>query len=164
MIKTIRDVRHELSSIDINKLTARQKTSYAEINNWMSDFDNDAVINSQNLKTVRKRIKNLKMIKKIRKPMNEITKSKVQALCDSMETIINNLYGRWEDEKEYEDWADYIAKLKSVFSHEIVINQMTNAVYVKVGKRPFGITFDFEGWRVTLSAKSTSYGWQAKQL
>ena len=38
-----------------------------------------------------------------------------------------------------------------------------NTFFVKVGQRPFGLTFDFEGWQVVLYANARSYGWKAKR-
>ncbi len=96
--------------------------------------------------------------------MNEITKSKVNDIMKAMEITLVNLYQRWQDEKEYESWDDYIAHMKKLFAEMQKSTNTTNAVFVKASKRPFGFMFDFEGWQVVLSVKARSYGWKAKKL
>jgi len=64
------------------------------------------------------------------------------------------LYDRWQDEKEYEDWADY----------EKVMKKLINHTFVKGTKRPFGFIIKIgeskasffvklKGKQVTFSAK-----------
>ena len=81
-----------------------------------------------------------------------------------MEDILINLYYRWQDEKDYEDFKDYIDKMKRDFDTEIKENYMMNAVFVKASQKPFGITFDFEGWRIVLSVNSQHVKWKAKRI
>lgn len=96
--------------------------------------------------------------------MNEITKSKVNDIMGAMEITLVNLWKRWQNEKEYENWDDYIEHIKKLFAKMQKFTNTTNAVFVKASKRPFGFTFDFEGWQVVLYVKSNSYGWKAKKL
>jgi hypothetical protein len=51
--------------------------------------------------------------------------------------VFFNLHERWQDEKEYEDIADYAAPLQSVLPAECVIEKMT--------KRPFGCKLAVRG-------------------
>lgn len=161
MSTTYRQIRAELASINLKGKSDNQKGNHEILVNWTKPFDNDAIVSPQSLRKIRKRIDNIK--KNIVK-MSEITKSKIQALSDSINTTLCNLYSRWQDEKEYEDWNDYIAHMKKIFEAMIVSNTMTNAVYYSCGKRPFGLTFDFEGFRVKLYANSTHCGWKSEQL
>jgi len=53
---------------------------------------------------------------------------------ESLKKIVNslaNLYGRWMDEREYEDWADY-AKLITQWAESAGFTQ------IQPTKRPFG--------------------------
>ena len=47
---------------------------------------------------------------------------------------LGNLYGRWLDEREYEDFADYEAVMKKT------VGNVKGVTFVKGNKRPFGFT------------------------
>jgi len=96
--------------------------------------------------------------------MNEITESKINTIMNSMQKILIYLCCRWQDEKRYEDFNDYIERMKTNFEDTKVSEKISNAVFVKGYKRPFGFAFDFEGWRVILSVNSNSLGWKAKKI
>jgi len=101
--------------------------------------------------------------------MNEITKNKVKEIMSLLQDTLCYLYNRWQDEKEYENWNDYIAHMKKAFENmesKVALKSkcFENAYFVKASKRPFGMTFDLEGWRVVLSVTSTQYKWIAKKL
>ncbi len=96
--------------------------------------------------------------------MNEITKSKVNTIMNSMEKTLVYLYSRWQDEKKHEDFGDYIEKMKKEFETTKVSEKISNAVFVKGYKRPFGFSFDFEGWFVVMSFNSGSFNWKAKTI
>ena len=97
-------------------------------------------------------------------PMNEITKKKVNVLMDKVADKLSYLYNRWLDEREYEDFADYVTEMRKVFDAEIEPVPMKNAFFVKGQKRPFGFTFDFEGWQVKMGVTATQVQWSAKKL
>ena len=97
-------------------------------------------------------------------PMNEITRTKTDALMGKMVDTLSYLYCRWQDEKEYEQFSDYVTRMKTVFANKIKDIPMNNAVFVKGQKRPFGFQYDFEGWKVTLSVNSTEIKWKANKL
>lgn len=71
---------------------------------------------------------------------------------DSITKKLGNLYGRWLDEKEYEDIKDYQLPLNS---------DATNfgVVIVKMNKRPFGLDFTADGrtYRISVKSRSISY-------
>jgi hypothetical protein len=97
-------------------------------------------------------------------PMNEITKQKVNSIFNHLTDRLVNTYNRWQDEKEYENWNDYITFFQNIFESAKEECNMNNAVFVKAQKRPFGITYDFEGWRVILSVNSNEVKWKAKKF
>ncbi len=72
---------------------------------------------------------------------NEDFESKVQGamqrFADSdVGDLVYSLKCRWDDEKEYEDWAGYVSLAK------IAVERYTEDVltFVKLSKKPFGIT------------------------
>lgn len=59
----------------------------------------------------------------------------------------SNLYDRWQDEKEYEDFNDYIA---------VMMKYMPNgATLVKGTKRPFGVVVNYGGATIHFALKVT---------
>jgi len=61
------------------------------------------------------------------------------------EVLLGNLYARWQDEKEYEDFNDYAKVIRETFS---------DLKIVKVNKRPFGFTVSTE-YPVSVQVKVT---------
>jgi hypothetical protein len=60
-----------------------------------------------------------------------------------------NLYDRWQDEREYEDFNDYVKVMQKAV--EKVVGDITN---VKGSKRPFGLSFKLtDGRNVKLFIK-----------
>jgi hypothetical protein len=96
--------------------------------------------------------------------MNDITKSKVNEIWLAMQETFSYLWGRWQDEGKYENWNDYENHLRKVFDEKIISAQATNAVFIKANKRPFSVTFDFEGWQVVMSETSSQYKWSASRI
>jgi len=96
--------------------------------------------------------------------MNNMTRDKIQGISNIMEETLYNLYWRWQGEKEYKDWSDYVKIMVDNFHKYTKNNYATNAVFVRANKRLFGFTFDFEGWRIKLSINDTHFGWKAKPL
>lgn len=68
------------------------------------------------------------------------------------------LWSRWQDEKEYEDWNDYVEQLSKLAPE--------GAENITCSKRPFGITFELSdgNFRGTYSINCTSKGpgWERK--
>jgi hypothetical protein len=96
--------------------------------------------------------------------MDTKTKNKVNKLMDKMIDTLSYLYGRWQDEKENEDFNDYGTAMTTAFMKHTKALSMTDASIVKATKRPFGFVYDFNGWRVHLSIKSSEIGWKAKKV
>ena len=91
--------------------------------------------------------------------MDENTKNSIIALARTIwkdaDKIVNYLHSRWLDEREYEDFNDYIAKFKEIVARH------PEAVFVTASKRPFGFTYKAYGVKIRVSATTTSYGWKA---
>lgn len=96
--------------------------------------------------------------------MNDITRIKIEGITEALSAILDYLYSRWRDEKEHEDFNDYIAKMKEHFDMAKIAQSADNAVFVIAHNRPFGLMFDFEGWQVDLSVDMKEYGWKAKKI
>ena len=60
-------------------------------------------------------------------------KKNINTLFESMSQDIDYLYGRWQDEKECEDWTEYEKFLKNNLS-QVAINNNINISIVKVTK------------------------------
>ena len=93
-----------------------------------------------------------------------LTAKRVEEVKASLRTIIQSdtagdkiayLYSRWEDEKEYEDWAEY----------EEVLRKLTPvwAKFVKGLKRPFGFRLDYGDIQADITMKADGwFGFKAK--
>ena len=81
---------------------------------------------------------------------------------DNVFNTFFNLSERWEDEKYYEDFNDYVKAMKH--SVEKVIGEV---IIVKGSKRPFGLVFAFDNGRkmahVYLKHNNTS-AWLAAKI
>lgn len=55
-------------------------------------------------------------------------RNEVIGAMEKHQDLLFNLYGRWQDEKQYEDWNDYIACMRKNIPN-----------YVASTKRPFGV-------------------------
>ena len=72
-----------------------------------------------------------------------------------LENVMYTLYGRWQDEKEYEDIADYGVTLRSYLPEGFELTKMH--------KKPFGFEFTLESnpgavYFVKMTAKEYSWG------
>ena len=72
---------------------------------------------------------------------------------DAVVDIASNLYGRWLDEKEYEEIDSYRAPFwDAAFTFGVEIIKMT--------KRPFGFHFSVDGRVYTLFVKNNAVGYK----
>lgn len=65
------------------------------------------------------------------------------------------LYSRWQDEKEYEDFAEY---------EKVMIEKITELPIKAATKRPFGIKYDYEGFEIHIKIASGYLKAQAKRI
>lgn len=71
--------------------------------------------------------------------------------------FLSNLYGRWQDEKEYEDFAEYAKAMKKMVA-------TTKIKFIKAAKRPFGFIVDTGGEThryIQVYINSRYIGWKA---
>jgi len=68
---------------------------------------------------------------------------------------IGYFHDRWQDERLYEDWADYEKAMRE-------IEELQEFEIVKVSKRPFGVTIKYGDWLLTLYATKRYVSWKAK--
>ena len=61
----------------------------------------------------------------------------VKAAYNTILPLMVNLYGRWLDEREYEDINEYATPIKN--------NLPDGVTLVKMSKRPFGFIFTVDG-------------------
>lgn len=96
--------------------------------------------------------------------MSEITSQKITTLWEAMQNSLSYLFGRWQDEKGYEDFADFVDVMKRDFVIATHETNTTNAVFVEGIGDPFRLVFDFEGFRVTFSVTLRQHKWKAREL
>lgn len=80
-------------------------------------------------------------------------KATINRVFRSAEKTMSYLYCRWQDEKEYEDIADYAKPIRPLLPAGMNFRRMT--------KRPFGFEFDIGTdavYSVFVNAKQ--YGWK----
>ena len=79
---------------------------------------------------------------------NFVHKSEETDFVLKNDDLLINLWSRWQDEKEYEDIADYGARIAKEFPEGWKL--------VKSHKRPFGVTFDTGKAKFQIKVTSTS--------
>jgi hypothetical protein len=80
-------------------------------------------------------------------------KTTALAFFDEVYETLSDLYGRWQDEKEYEDIEDYRAPFVEVAKkHGVRIVKMT--------KRPFGFVFSTELGTYTATANASGVAYK----
>lgn len=98
-------------------------------------------------------------------PINKEAKEKICIIFDAMRDRIVYLYGRWQDEKEYEDWKDFVTEMKKEIEAISMEKDITLSV-IGCNKRPFGITFSMphesNAYLVRFKINSSSYSWTAR--
>lgn len=166
MIMTYGELRKVLKTISLDNATSTQKKNHVILTDWASEghADGETFLHPQRIDMAVKNLQKVVVRKKVLVKMNSITLEKTNTIFNALKDRLEYLYGRWQDEKKYENFNEYIANLKALFETVIVEHKSQNAVFVKIGKRPFGITFDFEGWRVVCSCNSKHIGWTATRI
>lgn len=74
-------------------------------------------------------------------------------LTQDVATRISNLAYRWQDERQYEDWADYARVLQEMLP--------TYATFLKATKRPFGVHFTVGDYTVFAGIRGSYVQWRA---
>lgn len=91
------------------------------------------------------------------KTVDEIKPIARQLALDTMH-MLDNLYGRWLDEREYEDFADYAKVMETE-----VKKLLPEAEFVCGTKRPFGFRVAIENWRVSIQRTATQLVWKMEK-
>lgn len=82
----------------------------------------------------------------------EIRKQLAATLFKDIKDVIDNLYCRWQDEKQYEDIKDYQKPLASFLTK-------AQATDVKMNKKPFGFTCKIGDAIYQYTRTSREYGY-----
>jgi hypothetical protein len=94
------------------------------------------------------------------------TKEIVSKIATHLEEELDYLQGRWKDESEYEDFAEYEGCMK----RKVDELGLSNVEFIKGTKRPFGFKFTVDGieWSIYFKTKGRHYqllsqcdGWDA---
>jgi hypothetical protein len=81
----------------------------------------------------------------------EISKA-IETFVSANQNLLGNLWGRWQDEKEYEDINEYGAVIAKNFPEGWKL--------IKSAKRPFGVTVQIEQEQWQVSVTGRSMGWK----
>lgn len=93
------------------------------------------------------------MMKKVGAKQAESRAEIMKLLVRRVEDVLCNLYNRWQDEKENEDFSDY----------EKVMSDMVDHGFVKGTKRPFGFIVQMDGfpYRSQVFVNSRCISWKS---
>lgn len=72
----------------------------------------------------------------VEEPKVETAPTAIKGIYDNLQLTMENLYDRWSDESEYEDWDEYVAVVKAE------VEKIPMASFVKLTKRPFAVKFN----------------------
>jgi len=75
--------------------------------------------------------------------------TKVSAFFDRCWEQVSYLHDRWQDEKEYEDWQDYIDSATKLV-------EKSGLEFIGLSKRPFKLTFQHGTRRHSIHIKASS--------
>ncbi len=82
--------------------------------------------------------------------------AKMLAVFNALDDCMCNLAGRWADEKEYEDIADY----RGVIQRRLEgIEDAAGIEITKMLKRPFGFECNFRGAKYRVTSGARGYGY-----
>lgn len=78
-------------------------------------------------------------------------------ILNLMEKLIVNLWSRWLDEKEYEDFSEYSKVMESALKEKA-----PDCTFIKSTKRPFGLIIQVPGmpYKTHLCATGKYLGWK----
>lgn len=79
-------------------------------------------------------------------------KKRIDDFLKDKGTVFGYLHDRWQDEHEYEDFQDYINRAKKALPEDFE--------FVKMTKRPFAITFKYEGMKFQIVVNTRTILWK----
>lgn len=77
-------------------------------------------------------------------------KIKATQIFEEMQTLMEHLWSRWQDEREYEDFGDYVDKMK-----DAVVK--FDCFFIKAQKKPFGFTYKLSDAIYQIEISKTTY-------
>lgn len=80
----------------------------------------------------------------------------INSMFKSVEDPLTNLYVRWQNEKQYEDFADYEKAVKELIPPGITMTKMC--------KSPFGFKFKVEGFDADYQIKVSYRVYEWKRI
>jgi hypothetical protein len=83
--------------------------------------------------------------------MTAAIQATVEAFVTAKQSLLGNLWARWQDEKEYEDINEYGMRIAKDFPEGWKL--------IKSSKRPFGVVVQIEAehWQISVTGRSISY-------
>lgn len=81
--------------------------------------------------------------------------ARIEKAFSTLELLMSNLYGRWLDEREYENINDYLVPVNKALA-----TTGTELVATKMNKRPFGFNFSIGEAEYQFFVNSSQYGWK----
>ena len=91
----------------------------------------------------------------MQRPTPQPTQEKITRMTRELQNLLENLYCRWQDEKEYEDIKDYAEVIKKKLPEGFEMTQML--------KSPFGFKFkmkEFDEALYQVAITSRHYSWK----
>lgn len=85
-------------------------------------------------------------------------KTDAEKIYKDLQSTIVYLYGRWQDERAFEDFANYVGVVKNALA-----SSNDAAVFEKMTKRPFAVTFTLGQDRVVVGVGSEKYYYRVYQ-
>lgn len=79
----------------------------------------------------------------------QATHDTITKVYSDLQKLMISLYARWQDEKEYEDIADYGKAVERVLPEGVT--------FIKISKRPFGVHLKTGGHLFSLEVTSSQY-------
>ncbi len=80
----------------------------------------------------------------------ENRKAQARKIFEELENTMTNLYCRWQDEKEYEDFEDY----KKIIADKLI---PYDAKFLSMSKRPFAVKFQLSNATYEIKVSATQY-------
>lgn len=87
-------------------------------------------------------------------PTTDVERARINIVFNDLEPLMVNLMARWNDEKEYEDIADYGEVIRKRLPEGFELTGMQ--------KRPFGFKFKVDGKHYKMEITGRQYTWRAK--
>lgn len=85
----------------------------------------------------------------------KLTPTQIQEITETAEELmmtLTPLYDRWQDEKEYEDFAEYRDMMKS--------KMVPGTTFGRLKNKPFRLIYKQGEWDIELTITSTRWYWK----